>query len=131
VQGLQVRNVIQIQCPPSAGSTFYNYKNFHSIVLRAVADADGQFIAVDIDDYGRTCDGGILKISSFNKLLTARGLNLPNHTDISDLSENLPFVSVGDEAYTLTINLMTSFSRKSVIHENGFTTVVSLKLGEL
>jgi hypothetical protein len=54
---------------------------------------------VDIDIYDRSCDGGVLKISSFNKLLIARGLNLPNHTDISDKIENLPFVSVGDEAY--------------------------------
>jgi hypothetical protein len=59
-------------------------QELRSIVLRSVADADGEFIAVDIYDYCRSSDGGILKISRFNKLLIAHCLNLPNQTDIPD-----------------------------------------------
>jgi hypothetical protein len=59
------------------GSTYYNYKNFHSIL-----QADRKFITVDIGDYSQSNDGGIFKEFSFNKLLVASGLNLPNQSYI-------------------------------------------------
>lgn len=39
---------VQITAPPHCGSDFYNYKGFNSVVLMALADADCNFIAVDV-----------------------------------------------------------------------------------
>ena len=39
---------IIIQCPPRGGSMYFNYKKFHSIVLRAVVNASYEFIMLEI-----------------------------------------------------------------------------------
>lgn len=49
---------IRIRCPDRAGSLFYNYKDFHSIVLLATVDANYKFVAIDVGSYGREGDAG-------------------------------------------------------------------------
>lgn len=52
-----------LQAPQHSGSTYYNYKNSHSLVLLAICDANYKFIIVDIGAEGRQSDGGIFKTS--------------------------------------------------------------------
>lgn len=42
-----------IQKPPRAGSIFYNYKKFHSIVLLALCDAQKRFTWYNLGHYGK------------------------------------------------------------------------------
>lgn len=56
---------IRMQTPPSAGSRYFNYKLWHSIVLLAVVSADYTFLLVDVGDCGRHSDGGVLQNSQF------------------------------------------------------------------
>lgn len=73
---------IRMQCPPKSGSEYYNYKKFHSIHLQAVVDAHGQFICVDVGDFGRNCDSGVFKYSNFGKQLVTNKLNLPHKQNL-------------------------------------------------
>ncbi|GFW90579.1 uncharacterized protein TNCV_566171 [Trichonephila clavipes] len=39
---------VRIKPPKNSGSLFYNYKDYHSVVMLAVVDADCKFTAVDV-----------------------------------------------------------------------------------
>ena len=56
---------IAITKPPKSGSTYHNYKSFHSIVLLALVDAFYRFTYVDIGCQGRISDGGVLRNTDF------------------------------------------------------------------
>ncbi len=47
---------VAIRKPMKAGSYYFNYKNFHSIVLMAVVDGDYKFIWVDVGANGPSSD---------------------------------------------------------------------------
>lgn len=49
---------VRIKCPINSASAFFNYKDFFSIVLLALVDADYKFVAVDVGSYGREGDAG-------------------------------------------------------------------------
>ncbi|XP_022175016.1 putative nuclease HARBI1 [Myzus persicae] len=110
---------IAIQCPPScAGSEYFYYKGFHSIVLQAVVDALPKFITIDVGEYGRSSDSGIFKESNFGKMLLHNELNLPPSRKMhDDINEEYPFVFVGDEVYPSLPCLMRPFLRINLTNE--------------
>nr|CAI5832083.1 unnamed protein product [Callosobruchus analis] len=56
---------VRIKAPKNSGSTFFNYKEFYSVVMLALVDADNKFVTVDIGSYGREGDAGIYLKSTF------------------------------------------------------------------
>lgn len=49
---------VRVRCPRRTGSLYYNYKNYFSIVLFALTDANYKFMAIDVGSFGREGDAG-------------------------------------------------------------------------
>jgi hypothetical protein len=49
---------VESKCPAKSGSLYYNYKQYFSILLQALVDADCKLIDVDIGAVGRQSDRG-------------------------------------------------------------------------
>lgn len=103
---------IKLECPPKSGNAYFNYKKTFSIVLQGVTDANANFIAVDVGDYGRHSDGGVLKHSSFGRALLSDQLPIPKDDIIE--GETLPYVFLGDEAYPLKRYLMRPYPSRGL-----------------
>ena len=81
-----------IQCPPGAGSSYYNYKGTHSIILMAVCDAHYRFILVDIVNSSSKSDGGVLSNSAFGQALEAGHLSIPPERALPDTAAEAPYL---------------------------------------
>ena len=108
---------IVMQAPARSGSTFFNYKNTHSIVLMAVCDSNYKFTMVDIGDSGRNSDGGVFSSCNLGIAISEDKLNIPEAESIWGSEFKFPFVFVGDEAFPLRTNLMKPYPRDSLAME--------------
>lgn len=102
---------IRVICPYHSGSMFYNYKQFFSIVLQALVDANYKFINIDVGGYGKQSDGGTFRSSTLFLYLTDGRLNIPHDTALPNSEITVPYVFIGDEAYPLLRNLLKPYSR--------------------
>ena len=106
---------VVMQAPARAGSTFFNYKGSHSIVLMAVANSDYEFIMVDIGEAGRQSDGGVFANGHIGYAMNNDLLGLPAPRQISpSLEMHFPYVFTGDEAFPLKTYLIKPYPRACI-----------------
>lgn len=115
---------IKIIHPHNSGSNFYNYKGWFSIVLLALVDYNYKFIYVGIGCQGRISDGGVYPNCSFFEALVQNKLNLPppkplpqsedlQWNENSDDNLSVPYVVVGDNAFSLSTHCMKPYPNRS------------------
>ena len=104
----KIKLLILFQCPNNVGSTYYNYKHAHSVVLMAICDAQYIFRFVDIGAYGRRSDGGIFSNSVIGKNFNANRMNVPKPSAVAE-GRILPYCLVGDEAFLLKPYLLRPY----------------------
>ena len=76
---------IPTKCSIGDGSTFFNYKGFHSRVLLGLVDSDYKFIFNGVGCQGRISDGGAFRnIELYNGLVS----NESNLSDPMELPES-------------------------------------------
>lgn len=102
---------IRIHKLPNTGSTNYNYKGYHSIVLLAICNADGLFTMIDTGYAGRNSDGGIFQASALSYWMETVGLNMPISSALphDDTQQQVPYFFVADNAFPLKRNIMRPY----------------------
>ncbi|KAK5639766.1 hypothetical protein RI129_010577 [Pyrocoelia pectoralis] len=100
---------IMLQAPRSEGSTYFNYKGTHSIVLLALVDANYKFRYIDVGCNGRVSDGGVFARSTLSHSIKTNKLNFPAEQPLPGRTKPLPFVIVADAAFPLSYNILKPF----------------------
>lgn len=108
---------VRIKAPSNSGSLYYNYKEYYSIVLLAVVDADCKFSAIDVGSYGREGDAGIYLKSKIGQKIKENTFNIPAPKPLPGTDIVVPHVIVGDEAFALHENLMKPYPRQQSLHD--------------
>lgn len=108
---------VAIEKPPGSGSCFYNYKDFFSVVLFAIVDANYEFMYVHTGTNGNVSDGGVIKYTEFYEKLMTDQLNLPPASTLPHTNIKVPYTFVGDSAFAINRHVMKPFSFKNINHE--------------
>lgn len=111
---------IRMTSPPASGSFFYNYKNFFSIILMAVVNANYEFIFIDVGAEGKASDGGVWKKTSLFDYMTDENnpLNVPQPALIPGIREPIPYFLVGDDAFAMTPSLLKPYAAQGISARN-------------
>ncbi|XP_041785728.1 uncharacterized protein LOC121601009 [Anopheles merus] len=94
---------VKIRAPAHSGSDYYNYKNFFSIVLLVIVDADYNFLFADAGGKGGISGGGILRNSRLFQKLENKLLNIPDPEPLRvPYRVPVPYFLLGDKAFAYT-----------------------------
>lgn len=101
----------------NSGSMYFNYKNYFSIVLLAVADGKYCFRFVDIGSYGKNSDSTISQKSLLRKRIQENTMKIPQPKLLLGTNEVLLYFFVGDEAFGLSVNLLRPYGGRNLTHQ--------------
>lgn len=108
---------IRIVNPTGGGSIFYNYKNFYSIVLLAMCDADYCFTYVNIGTCGKNSDSTIFQNSALYRSLEQNTLNIPGPKPLPGTNTTVEHVIVGDGAFGISNKILKPYARSNMTHK--------------
>lgn len=109
---------IRVVKPRMSGSLYYNYKDFFSIVLLAVADSDYKFTFVDIGSFGKDSDSSVFQHSLLWKSLDENCLKIPPPAPLPNAEDIItPYAFVGDEAFGLSEHVLRPYGGKMLSYE--------------
>ena len=109
---------IRIRCPPNGGFMYYkNYKNFHSIILMALVDAEYKFIWTDTGLPGSHSDAQLFNHSELREAIMDGTLNLPAPRPLPGDDRPLPYFIIGDDAFALRTWMMKPYSHRNLHHD--------------
>ncbi|XP_031341483.1 putative nuclease HARBI1 [Photinus pyralis] len=103
--------------PLASGSTYYNYKGFHSIVLLALTDAKYRFTYIDVGVNGRVSDGGVFSQSDLYRALENNSLNIPLDKPLPGMQRAVPYVILADAAFPLKKNILKPYPFRGLTEE--------------
>lgn len=108
---------VRLQKPSHAGSLFFNYKKFHSLVLMALADASYKFLYVDVGAEGSAGDGGTWFKCTLHDAIAEKRVGFPEDSFLPNDDTPIPFHIVADDAFALKTWLLKPYSHQSQVYE--------------
>jgi len=108
---------VQIIPPSNCGSYFWNYKGTNSLVLMAIANANYEFVMIHFGANGRLSDGGVIEHTLFHHKLINNELKVPQPSSPINSYKLIPYVFIGDEAFSLRNDFLKPFSQKELDKE--------------
>lgn len=83
----------------------------------AIVNADSEFLMVDVGTNGRISDGGVFSNTTFFRKFQNNELNIPDPEVMLPTGKELNYVLVGDDAFSLSENLMKPFTGNNLTTE--------------
>ncbi|XP_074038466.1 uncharacterized protein, partial [Leptinotarsa decemlineata] len=109
---------IRLTCPFRSGSMYFNYKDYYSVVLMAVAYCRYKFVFVDVGSFGKDCDSSIFKRSCLWQSIESNTQSQPEEKCLPGTeSPKVPYFFVGDEAFGLHRHLLRPFGETHLTFE--------------
>ena len=105
---------VGMRCPPNAGSLFYNYKDFHSMILLAVVDAEYKFLWVDVGANGSCSDTQVFNSTQLIDMLRNDELGVPEEDALDGDNIPVPYFLVGDDIFALRTWMMKPFAQRNL-----------------
>ena len=103
---------VRIKCPARGGSVFFNYKDFHSIILMALVDAEYRFRWVDIGVNGAASDCQVFNHSRLKRYMEQGRMGFPAPFPLPGDNENISCFILSDDAFPLLPWMMKPFPGK-------------------
>jgi hypothetical protein len=108
---------VRIKAPAKAGSTYYNYKGYNSLIMMALVDGQYKFRWVEVGAPGACSDAQIWNDSSLKAAIHAGTLGIPPPEPLPGDNVDMPYFVIGDAAFGLQTSLMKPFAAKPMTHE--------------
>ncbi len=102
---------VAIRKPMNADSCYFNYKNFHSIVLMALVDGDYKSTWVEVGANGTSSDVQIFEDSGMKEAIEQCVIAFPPPDHLPDDNRDIPYFFVGDDAFPLHTYMMKPYGR--------------------
>lgn len=105
------------------GAQYYNRKSYHSVVMQAVAEADGTFSSILVGHSGVSHDAHVFRSSRLYQRM-CDGTFIAGNPHINYGGVDVPPLILGDGAYPLTSWLMKAYPAPSCYCERQFNRVL-------
>ncbi|WKX95688.1 hypothetical protein Q1695_012276 [Nippostrongylus brasiliensis] len=104
-------------CPKRSGSLFYNYKNYYSIVLLALVDANYKCVLYDLGAAGRSSDAGVFMTSEMKTFLEDNDGDFPVPVDLDGMG-TVPCHFLVDQGFRLTTRFLRPYSNAEAAYDS-------------
>jgi len=102
---------VAIRKPHNAGSYYYNYKNFHSIVLLGLIDGQYKFLWADVGANSACSDAQIWDECQLKVAIQNVSIGIPPADFLPHDDQDMPYFIIGDDAFPLRTYMMKPYAR--------------------